>query len=115
MSSFKNIDFKGVYDAANIPTLKHNQYCIFNNKTYSQGGEHWISICKLKEDYFVYDSFGRKTKEYMNNNYKTHMNKWIQTDDNPEQNIIQTNCGARCISWIITCNKFGIKTVKDII
>ena len=32
------------------------------------------------------------------------------SDRDAEQGADQTNCGARCIAWLLVCKNYGIKT-----
>ena len=82
---------------------------IFNNK--DPPGEHWIAIAKspTSKKVYVYDSFGRPNSEFnLPKSYK-------QTNNNPEQALLQQDCGARSLAWLATAMRFGVDRTASII
>ena len=98
--------FKGVYAFDDTFELKHGELAIFNLDTKKQPGSHWCAVVKDRKHYIVYDSFGRDIKLKQKNN--------IMTEDDPEQNINESNCGQRCIAWLVVVAVKGIKTALTI-
>ena len=102
------IRFKGVYPSDRIPKLTNlKPYCILNLDNSSQGGSHWIAVVKTKKDIIVYDSFGRKAKSIIPSLFTSGNGKIINTDLDKEQNIKETNCGQRSLSFLIFYEKYG--------
>ena len=62
-------DYIGTFasdEANNIVNPTGTQkYCIINNKPRSHGGEHWVAICMNKDGTYIFDSFGRPTKDLL--------------------------------------------------
>lgn len=103
---FKN-NFRGVVPSDKIPKLKNGQSCIVNLDNSNQPGSHWTAVYKSKGKTIFYDSFGRGHKTILKplkNTHKTIKN----TEDDAEQNIVETNCGQRCIAFLLICYKYGI-------
>jgi hypothetical protein len=55
-------------------------------------------------DNIIYDSFGRENKEIM---VDVRKHDFLQTDPDAEQGLLETNCGARSLAWIICFDMFG--------
>ena len=62
--------FRGVYSYDLLPSLKHGQFCVVNTDNIfyqygdpAQGGHHWLSVCREKDDVLVFDSFGRSLNQ----------------------------------------------------
>lgn len=119
---FDNINYIGCYPYNEIPKLFYEyeknindndnyKCCIVNNKTVNQGGEHWLSLIKFNDKTYIYDSFQRQSED---ENLK-FPKKWIELADNEDikQNIYEVNCGARCIAFLATINKFGLDQTED--
>ena len=97
--------FKGVYAFDDTFELKHSEMAIFNLDTKKQPGSHWCAVVKDKRHYITYDSFGRNINLKKNN---------IMTEDDPEQNINESNCGQRSVAWLVVVSVKGIKTALTI-
>ena len=56
--------FRGVYSYDLLPNLKQGQFCVVNTDNILpvwdlvQGGHHWLTVCREKDDVLVFDSFG---------------------------------------------------------
>jgi hypothetical protein len=104
--------YKGTFTSDAIPFLTDKRpYCIVNLDNSHQSGSHWIGIAKYpkKDRYLVYDSFGRDTKKIL----PSALNKFgsgniVDTDSDAEQKAIETNCGQRCLAFLILSDLFGI-------
>ena len=60
-------------------------------------GGHWIALMKIgKEQFLMYDSFGRKCDELRKN-----CKNIIDTEYDAEQRIDEMNCGQRCCAWLM--------------
>lgn len=107
----KRYTFKGVYSRDTIPrNLPKESSIIFNNLDSDTAGEHWLAMINSGKHKYIYDSFGRP-----NNFFKFNGGQYIQSDNKPEQEKYEYDCGYRCIAWIMTCDKFGVEHVSSII
>jgi hypothetical protein len=94
-----------------VDKCKNDGYLmIVNNNTIKSGGEHWISIYGK----YMYDSFGRKIQN-MNAKFKNMFKGFINSKNNVEQELLQTNCGQRCITWLLLCDIYGAEAVVKVI
>jgi len=96
-----------------IPKMKPNQSCIINLDNSSQPGSHWIALFKTpRRGTIIYDSFGRKAKKILNKklyskNPLESIGKYLETENDAEQRIDESNCGQRCLAWLLVCNLYG--------
>jgi len=105
--------FHGVYMRDEIPSTfnQTRPYGIINLGTRASGGTHWIAVAAQKNGrrFMVYDSFGKlhKTPNELKQKYGLKKGKGIQnTDDDREQGLKETNCGARCLAWLLMAECF---------
>ena len=75
--------------------LKHGEMIIVNLDKRSSVGSHWIALVNHEKDIILYDSFGRQIPEVQN------------TEDDPEQSILEEDCGARCLSFLWVYERLG--------
>jgi hypothetical protein len=61
-----------------------------------------------------YDSFGRRNTEIIPNLKFSGNGRIIDTDRDPEQKILETNCGSRCLSFLCIFDKYGANIAKMI-
>jgi hypothetical protein len=80
-------------DAEDIPFEK---YCIINTHNASQPGEHWFAI----GEGLLYDSFGRDLRSMIGGQMNI-------TEEDAEQSIEESNCGARCLAWLCVLDNYG--------
>lgn len=120
--------FIGAFPADMIPDLTKKQpYAIINLDDSDLPGSHWIAISRTnccsfrssqlgkcdkrssaRDCILVYDSFGRPTAEILPSLIKKVSNaKLLMVDDDPEQGISETNCGARCMAWLYVFDRYG--------
>lgn len=119
--------FKGVYPADRIPILdSFHSYCILNLDRSYEPGSHWIACAYEKTPYgsniYVYDSFGRshtqiipsldkkydrKTRNHMMADVERNRLKIINVDMDAEQKVKESNCGARCLAWLLVFKHMG--------
>ena len=102
-------NYKGCFSLDNIPNLKNNQCCIFNLDKSHEPGSHWMGLYKSGKHNIIYDSFGRKSKKL-----NVPLKNYIDTEYDAEQKIIETNCGARCISFLCCCYTLPLEEVLTI-
>jgi len=104
-------EFKGVFASDKIPVLNDlKKYAIINLDKSTEPGSHWVAIAFDNDKIYVYDSFGRKTKNIMPSIYGSgNGSNIIDTDYDKEQKIKETNCGARCLAWLILFEHYGFK------
>ena len=101
--------FKGVYSIDTLPSMGDGECCIFNlDKSYEKGS-HWCGMYKSNGLYIVYDSFGRKSQIL-----GIPLKKTLTTENDPEQHISESNCGARCVSFLCCCYTLPLKEVLKI-
>jgi len=109
------IKFKGVFPSDKIPKLNDlKPYCILNLDKSTESGSHWIALAKIhgKNSSIVYDSFGRSNKKIIPA-LKNSGNGTIQdTDRDAEQEIVETDCGARCLAWLVLLDKYDVETAR---
>ena len=97
--------FKGVYASDEIPALSAKQpYAILNTKPRDHGGEHWTAVARVPRSgkLMHYDSYGRSHKTLFPLPSST-----IDTEDDLEQHIAETNCGQRSIAWLLLFDSLG--------
>jgi hypothetical protein len=112
------IKFRGVFPSDKIPKLNDlKPYCILNLDKSTQSGSHWIALAKIlgkDESSVVYDSFGRSNKKIIPALLNSKNGTIIDTDRDAEQKIEETDCGARCLSWLVVLDKYGVDVARMI-
>ena len=104
------VKFKGVYASDKIPKLNDlSPYAILNLDTSKEAGSHWVAIAKHGNNTYLYDSFGRNDTRIIPNLQFSGNGRIINTDNDVEQKIEETNCGARSLAWLLFFDKFGSK------
>jgi hypothetical protein len=102
--------FKGVYPSDKIPKLNDlAPYCILNLDKSNEAGSHWVALAKFpnSDDCMVYDSFGRHYKKILPSLDLSGNGSIKNTDPDIEQKIKETDCGARCIAWLMVYHYHG--------
>ena len=102
---FKSM-FVGCFPSDKIPVLtKERCYAIVNLDRSDQNGSHWIALAYKNNKYIFYDSFGRPQHEILSSlNNRTV----IETEDDAEQKVVESNCGQRSISWLLLLHMHGL-------
>jgi len=109
------VKFKGVYPSDKIPKLNDlSPYCILNLDSSKEPGSHWVALAKYGDGCMFYDSFGRRNTEIIPNLKFSGNGRIIDTDRDAEQKILETNCGARCLSFLCIMDKYGANIAKMI-
>ena len=109
------VKFKGVYASDKIPKLNDlKPYCILNLDKSTQSGSHWVSVAKIhgKDSSIVDDSFSRPAKKIIPAVLNSGNGKIINSDMDSEQEIQQTDCGARSLSFLVVLDKYGVDVAK---
>ncbi len=103
---FKSM-FVGCFPSDKIPVLtKERCYAIVNLDRSNEDGSHWIALVYKNNKYIFYDSFGRPQTEIL----KALNNRTvIDTDDDAEQKVIESNCGQRSIAFLLLLHTYGEK------
>ena len=89
--------FQGVFARDTLPPKV--RYAIVNMDRSSESGSHWVAIA----DNMVYDSFGRDVR------FKRQM-----TENDAEQDVLEVNCGQRCVAFLCVYHVMGAKYAKHI-
>ena len=102
--------FKGCYSSDNIP--KKSGWYIVNTGNLKSPGIHWISMIRTPQYDYVYDSFGRPTRQILKKyngggRVLTESDRDVEQDDaEPKQKNI---CGHLSLAWLLTAHSLGIK------
>ena len=103
--SLFGVRFQGVYAADEMTgMLLDKQCCTCNLSPRSSGGSHWIALAQAGDDLRIYDSFGRVVAD----------GDVLHTEDDAEQDILQMNCGQRCLAWLCIFQQFGRQAALSI-
>lgn len=98
----ENHTWKGVF-ARDQDWKKHvgKGYMIVNLDTKEMKGSHWVAIANN----LLYDSFGRTRILGPGANLR-------DVDRDAEQNILEDNCGQRCLAFLAVHKIYGPKVAK---
>lgn len=109
--------FCGVYAYDQYPIHKQDcTYSIINTDNSRQSGTHWIGVYKKDKTLYIFDSFGRFSKNVLKKFVKTHVNegyKIVDINRTSDQGNNQEDCGLRCITTLLLIKKYGINAVFD--
>jgi len=86
------------------------KYSVMN--TDNAKGIHWVSTFQRGKNIYVFDSFGRPTKQLIPEFYKRAVKAGytiIDTDYDVDQKDEQLDCGIRSLAWCIIAFHKGIK------
>ena len=108
--------FHGVYPSDMVPQLSKTQpYCILNCDKSDMPGSHWVAMCyKTKKTSLFYDSFGRKPEKIIPAIVNGVNGRIESTEKDAEQHMTESNCGARCLAWLIVCDQCGLNAARYI-
>ena len=106
--------FKGVYPSDKIPILNQlSKYCILNLDNSEEPGSHWIALALTKNNsIMVYDSFGRNHTKIIPNLNRNEKRKIINVDRDCDQDLLESNCGQRCLAWLLVFDNYGPDIAK---
>jgi len=100
----------GTFASNQVPMLKNGEKCIVNLDKNYQSGSHWVACLYENNNYYIYDSFGRKTVDIL-----PEFNRiTIDADYDAEQNDNEKDCGSRCIAFLWFAERYGIKNALKI-
>lgn len=111
------VKFKGVFPSDKIPKLNDlSPYAILNLDRSKEPGSHWVAIAKNDKDdiTLLYDSFGREGNKIIKSLNYSGNGRIVNTDLDAEQKVKETNCGARCLAWLVVCDMYGFENAKKI-
>ena len=97
--------YQGTFSWDVMPQLKNNESCIMNVDNHTEPGTHWIGIYFNNNEYYMYDSFGRNLSNLIKG---LPMKPITEKPADIEQNIFESNCGQRCIAWLVCVYEYGI-------
>jgi hypothetical protein len=95
--------YRGTFASNLVPTLKNGDYCIVNLDKSFEGGSHWVAVVHQSGNNYVYDSYGRPSK-----NILPDLRKVRDADYDQEQGLLEEDCGARCLSWLWFVERHGL-------
>lgn len=99
-------DWHGVWASDQVPSLSDGQLAILNLDKSHEPGSHWIAVARDGDDMVVYDSFGRKSRKIIRSLFGKGLDI-IDSDYDSEQRIVETNCGARSMAWLVVYKLWG--------
>ena len=113
------VKFKGVFPSDKIPQLNDlAPYCILNLDTSKETGSHWIALAKMPKSRsclssaMVYDSFGRDYKTLIRALDCSGNGRMLNTDPDVELSVVETDCGARSLAWLLLFDSYGPKVAR---
>lgn len=102
--------FKGVYSSNDIPD-KVGWYIVNTGNTKSPG-IHWVALIRTPDNDYVYDSYGRPTRQILKT-YKGEGRTLHESDRDVEQNDAdpkqQNICGHLSLAWLMVAHSLGTK------
>lgn len=102
----KSYKFLGVFANDTKPKLTSGQCLIFNSDDSNSQGTHWLALINSEHRNIIYDSFG---------SISPFKFKYHSSNRNQEQAIYESNCGYRCIAFLVCCDLFGASRVEKVI
>lgn len=107
--------FHGVYASDKIPILDNKSpYCILNLDKSYESGSHWVALARIGKNSIIYDSFGRCYTQIIPELEYSGNGRIHNTDQDVEQPIRATDCGARCLAWLIFLDRYGAENALKI-
>ena len=103
----------------NSPIPNRNGYFIINTDCVGGKGLHWMCFIKVNKNIYVYDSFGRLsknmlplfTKKMTDQGYTIHN---TDTYDADQHGYTSVDCGHRCIASLMIYHKLGLKAYMSL-
>tara|TARA_R110000851_G_scaffold119581_6_gene247430 strand:+ start:432 stop:908 length:477 start_codon:yes stop_codon:yes gene_type:complete len=110
------VKYKGTFPADKIPKLNDlAPYAILNLDKSTEPGSHWVAIAKHpgENKTLFYDSFARKGSKIIKSLSYSGNGRIVDSDlKDKEQEIEETNCGARCLAYLVVVEKYGWDNAK---
>ena len=104
-----NGKYKGAFPSDRLPSMKSTHCCILNLDSSGEPGSHWVGVYRTGKALVVYDSFGRRAKKILPDLKPRKGLKIANTELDAEQHILATDCGQRCVAWLMCVYSDGIK------
>jgi len=115
--AFKS-EWAGVFSADRIPTLNATKCkAIYNADRHDEPGSHWMALYYQDGKTYSYDSYGRNLKNdkvYKNLKRSKRLKLKQSQEFDAEQTEEESNCGARCISFLALAGTLDIKDLMKI-
>jgi hypothetical protein len=109
--------YAGTFPADMIPDLDNQtRYTILNLDNSDQPGSHWIAcgFAPQTGKVLVYDSFGRQTNDIIPSLVNKFGSGLEMVDDDPEQDIHEQDCGARCLAFLYVLDRKGGRYAREL-
>lgn len=110
------VKYKGTFPSDKIPKLNDlAPYAILNLDKSTEPGSHWVAIAKHpnEDKTLLYDSFARKGSKIIKSLAYSGNGRIVDSDlKDREQAVIETNCGARSLSFLVVVEKYGWENAK---
>ena len=104
--------YLGTFSSDQFPKYIKNEKCfILNNKASKQKGEHFIAFFKKDNKLYGYDSFNRRVKSLSKYWWNKHI---VNANKDRDQSYEESNCGSRCMSFLISFSKWGTQVINII-
>jgi hypothetical protein len=97
-------------DQVPIKPYKSTHYFVLNTATSNESGEHWIALVIDKSNAYIYDSFGRQSRNLVPLLVNILGKKRISYRDSnhdAEQFGATQICGQLCLAWLMAFEQFG--------
>jgi len=108
--------FCGVFAYDQYPISAPNcSYAILNTDNSRQSGTHWLMVYKTGKTLYIFDSFGRFSKNVLKKFVKSHTPEYKIIDINRtcDQGNEQQDCGLRSITTGILIKRYGVEAIMD--
>jgi hypothetical protein len=95
-----------------ILKTKTPKYLIINTDVAGKQGTHWIALYFTPKIAYIFDSYGRTTKELLPVLTKQLQKKNIKIKDSDydlDQSELSKICGPLCLSFLLTVKQIGIR------
>ena len=107
--------FKGVFAQDKLPNT--TGFMIVNtdsSKKINSTTCHWVGIYSTPKTLYIYDSFGRHTKNILPLIYNKTKKKIVESYNDAEQWGYTELCGHLACSWLCVANDLGIRKALTI-
>ena len=107
--------FKGVYAQDKLPST--SGYFVVNTDTSKKINSttcHWIGIYQTPKTLYIYDSFGRHTKNVLPLIYNNTKKKIVESKNDAKQWGYTELCGHLAIAFLCVANDLGIRKALTI-
>jgi hypothetical protein len=107
--------FIGVFSQDQLPT--RSGYYIINtdtSKKINSNSAHWVAIVQTKKTLYIYDSFGRFSKNVLKIISKNNTKKIVDSRHDAEQFGYTEVCGHLSVAFLCVANDLGIKQALKI-